>query len=231
MILSSSLPGCVIERVIRSDGRLVIFAHARRVHGRCPTCGTTSSAVHSRYERRSADLPSVGQRMTLHLRVRRFYCHHSACRRHTFAESFPQLMPPRARRTRRLAQAQTRIGLAAGGEAGARLTGHLGMQTSPDTILRLVHRLPLPSVDRPRAVGIDDWAIRKGRTYGTLLVELDRRCPIDLLPDRTGAPSLIGCDAIPASRSSPATARPSTPERRRQALPLLSRSPTDGISS
>ncbi|WP_456685701.1 ISL3 family transposase [Bradyrhizobium sp. P5_C11_2] len=150
MILSSSLPGCAIERVIRSDGRLVVFAHARRVHGRCPTCGTTSSAVHSRHERRSADLPSIGQ-------------------------------------TRRLAQAQTRIGLAAGGEAGARLTSHLGMQTSPDTILRLVHRLPLPSVDRPRAVGIDDWAIRKGRTYGTLLVDLDRRCPIDLLPDRTGA--------------------------------------------
>jgi transposase len=61
------------------------------------------------------------------------------------------------------------------------------MQTSPDKILRLVRRLPLPSVDRPRAVGIDDWAIRKGRTYGTLLVDLDPRCPIDLLPDRAGA--------------------------------------------
>jgi transposase len=96
-------------------------------------------------------------------------------------------MPPRARRTRRLAQAQTRIGLAAGGEAGARLTGHLGMQTSPDTILRLVHRLPLPRADPPRAVGVDDWAVRKGRTYGTLLVDLERRCPIDLLPDRSGA--------------------------------------------
>ncbi|MGE8131421.1 transposase family protein [Methylobacterium sp. NPDC080182] len=75
MILSSSLPGCTVERVIRSDGRLVVFAHARRVHGRCPTCGTTSSAVHSRYERRPADLPSVGQPMTLRLRIRRFYCH------------------------------------------------------------------------------------------------------------------------------------------------------------
>lgn len=72
-----------------------------------------------------------------------------------------------------------------GGEAGARLTGHLGMQTSPDTILRLVHRLPLPRSDPPRAVGIDDWAIRKGRTYGTILVDLERRCPIDLLPDRS----------------------------------------------
>ena len=69
MILSSSLPGCTIERVIRSDGRLVVFAHARRVHGRCPTCDTTSSAVHSRYGLRPADLPSIGQPMTLRLRV------------------------------------------------------------------------------------------------------------------------------------------------------------------
>jgi len=187
MILSSSLPGCTVERVIRRDGRPVVFAHAQRVHGRCPTCGTISSAVHSRYERRPADLPSVSQPMTLRLRVRRFYCPGSACRRRTFAKPFPQLVPPRARRTRRRAQAQTRIGLAAGGEAGARLTDHLGMQTSPDTILRLVRRLPLPSADRPRAVGIDDWAIRKRRSYGMLLVDRDSRCPIDLQPDRTGA--------------------------------------------
>ncbi|ACL57938.1 transposase IS204/IS1001/IS1096/IS1165 family protein [Methylobacterium nodulans ORS 2060] len=129
----------------------------------------------------------MGQPVTLRLRIRRFYCHHPACRRRTFAEPLPRLIPPRARRTRRLAQAQTRIGLAVGGEAGARLTGHLGMQTSPDTILRLVHRLPLPRANAPRAVGIDDWAIRKGRSYGTLLVDLERRCPIDLLPDRSGA--------------------------------------------
>jgi len=116
MILSSSLPGCTIECVIRNDVRLVVFAQARRVHGRCSTCGTTSSAVHSRYERCPADLPSVGQPMTLRLRIRRFYCHYRACRRRTFAESLPQLMPPRACRTRRLAQAQTRIGLTAEGE-------------------------------------------------------------------------------------------------------------------
>lgn len=76
--------------------------------------------------------------------------------------------------------AQTQIGLAVSGEAGARLTGHLGMKTSPNTTLRRVHRLPRPRVDPPRAVGTDDWAARKGRTYGRLLVDLERRCPIDL---------------------------------------------------
>ena len=77
------------------------------------------------------------------------------------------------------------MGLALGGEAGARLAGHLAMATSPDTVLRLVHGMKLPPIGPLRAVGIDDWAIRKGQTYGTLVVDLDRRRPIDLLPDRS----------------------------------------------
>ncbi len=174
MILPSSLPGCAIDSVTRSADHLVVHAHVRRGHARCPACGTPSHAVHSHYDRRPADLPSLGQPVTLRLRIRRFYCRHPACHRRTFAEPLPRMIPPRARRTRRLAQAQTRIGSAAGAEAGARLTGHLGMRTSPDTMLRLLHRLPLPTADPPRAVGIDDWAIRKGRTYGTLLVDLER---------------------------------------------------------
>jgi transposase len=65
------------------------------------------------------------------------------------------------------------------------MTGHLEMWTSRDTMLRLLHRLPLRKADPPRAIGVDDWAIRKGRTYGTPVVDLERRCPIDLLPDRS----------------------------------------------
>ena len=95
--------------------------------------------------------------------------------------------PRRARRTRRLARAQARVGVALGGEAGARLLPHLGMTTSPDTVLRLVRGLPLPASGSPHVIGIDDWAFRKGCTYGTLLVDLERRRPLDLLPDRSGA--------------------------------------------
>ncbi|WP_091975544.1 ISL3 family transposase [Methylobacterium gossipiicola] len=185
MILPSSLPGCVIDQVLRRSGRLIILAHARRRRGRCPDCGKPSSAVHSRYVRHPADLPSFGETVTLRLTVRRFYCHHRTCRRRTFVEPLPGLLPSRARRTDRLARAQARVGLALGGEAGARLAGHLAMATSPDTMLRLVHGMTLPSIGPLRAVGIDDGAIRKGQTYGTLIVDLDRRRPIDLLPDRT----------------------------------------------
>ena len=98
-------------------------------------------------------------------------------------------MAPYARRTRRLAEAQGRVGAALGGEASARLLPRLAMPASADTVLRLVRRMPLPERrDPPRAVGVDDWAVRaarKGRTYGTILVDLERRRALDLLPDRT----------------------------------------------
>lgn len=125
---------------------------------------------------------------------------------------------------------RTSIGLAVGGAAGARLTGHLGMQTSPNTILCLVRRLPLPSVDRLRAVSIDDWAVRKRRTYGTLLVEFDRRCPINRLPDRTGA---TVTDWLGRRPSIQIVARDRSTEYARAAAAGASAalgSPTDGIT-
>jgi hypothetical protein len=54
-------------------------------------------------------------------------------------------------------------------------------------VLRLVRRLPLPRRPAPRVLGVDDWAWRKGRSYGTILVDLERRQVVDLLPDRSAA--------------------------------------------
>jgi len=147
--------------------------------------------VHSRYRRKPADLPSLGRRVGVSLRVRRFYCRNAKCARRTFAERLPELVAPHARRTCRLAAAQARVGVALGGNAGSRLLRHLAMPASTDTVLRLVHRLPLPAQEPPRVVGVDDWAIRKRCTYGTVVVDLERRRVLDLLPDRT-AETLAG---------------------------------------
>ena len=182
------MPGCSVERITPDGpGFLHIAAHGTRPGGRCPNCGRASRAVHSRYRRSPADLSSLGRAVRVELRVRRFYCRNAACARRTFAERLPELLGPRARRTRRLAEAQGRVGVALGGEAGARLLRHLAMPASADTVLRLVRGLPLPEPEPPRVVGVDDWALRKGRTYGTILVDLERRRALDLLPDRTAA--------------------------------------------
>ena len=150
-----------------------------------------SRAVHSRYRRHPADLPSLGRAVRVSLRVRRFYCRNVACPRQTFAERVPQLVAPFARRTRRLAEAQGRTGAALGGEAGARLLSRLSMPASADTVLRLLNRLPLPLPTSPRVVGVDDWAKRKGRSYGTIVVDLERHRVVDMLPDRS-ATTLAG---------------------------------------
>ena len=141
--------------------------------------------MHSDYRRTLADLPWATTPVQLHLRVRRFWCETPHCARQTFTERVPQVAPCSARATTRLRTMQTATGLALGGAAGARHLARQGMPGSRNTLLRRVRRLPAPAAPPPRAIGLDDWAKRKGHTYGTIVVDLDRRCPVDLLEDRT----------------------------------------------
>jgi transposase len=149
----------------------------------CPQCGQSSGRVHSRYQRKLADLPWQGRIVTIRLQARRFFCATTTCAQQIFVERIPQAAKVYARSTIRLSQAHGQIGLALGGEAGARLATHLAMPTSPDTLLRRTKQSPLPTAPLPRIVGIDEWAWRKGQRYGTIVVDLERGRVFDLLPD------------------------------------------------
>lgn len=128
-----------------------------------------------------------GAPSTLHLRVGRWFCRNTNCQRKIFTEPIPAVGAPHRQRTGRVEEAVQLVGYNLGGRPAERLMSRLGMAVSNDTILRQLKSRAAARVasQRLRVVGIDDWAWRKGQTYGTIVVDLERREVADLLPDRS----------------------------------------------
>jgi transposase len=176
--------GLYLESLSIETGRVSIRVASGASKSRCPVCGLVSSRVHSRYSRTVSDLPWHGLSVELEVRARRFFCDEASCERRIFCERLPEVAA-RARKTGRLEEALLAIALELGGRAGARLALELGILAACDTLLRRIKGAPLPEVGEVRVLGVDDFAFKKGATYGTILVDLELHKVVDLLPERS----------------------------------------------
>lgn len=201
MSLLPKVPGLKLENAAIDAEAVSFTLTSTYLPATCPVRTRKTTRLHSHYGRTVADLPWSGRRARLLLNVRKFRCPRKGCPRKIFTERLPDLVESYARKTTRLHEVLELVGFALGGEAGARLIRRLGMAASPSTLPRYIRSAATDIHPAPEVIGVDDFSMRRGRRFGTIIVDLERHHPIDPLADRSAATLSAWLQARPSART------------------------------
>lgn len=137
-----------IESFSQNDGRLTLYAVLVSKEAHCPNCGKSSSHRHSTYERIWTDVPDGGRPVIVHLKVQKWFCRNNSCHQSIFAERL-EWLPPKKRKSRRLEAQIRELAFLMNAMQTARACRHLGIETSHDSVLRIVYQTDLPTSHSP----------------------------------------------------------------------------------
>ncbi len=165
------------------DSHITLFMKSRATQGTCPVCGVVSDQYHSTYHRNLQATPIRGKNTHFDVIAYKFNCVNPECSQKVFMESIPFASPSQTR-TDELTCIILAVSLFMSNEGASTILREMGIHVSNDTIGRLYSRLSIEDTTGIQAVGIDDVAIRKGRTYATAIYDLSDHHMIALLEGR-----------------------------------------------
>jgi transposase len=165
-LITAQIPNLHLKNIDQQANKLLITTTSTQPASSCPTCGTASSSIHSHYQRGLRDLPAHGASVTWELHARRFRCRNPTCKQQVFCERYPIGLKARARRTVRLVQTLEHVSLTVGASVGTRIAQSFKAPVSISTLLRLAHQSKANPSEKPKVIGVDDFAFRRGIHYG-----------------------------------------------------------------